>query len=197
MRALIIILAVVTFCIPSIAQNTMSDPSISYVANTRPPDAYLSLRTHPTSSSGQRIMTMPNGTKLQVLQRQGDGWWYVRVLPSGQEGWALSGQGNRTWIVAATANQNNSAKGEDRICRGILTINATEQSSGGTADNGSRLIRADNINESCLFDKGDKAGRAILSTCRMGYPCEVRARVNGDESDVYYVLDVYSVRSLQ
>jgi TonB family protein len=41
---------------------------------------------------------MANGTLLQVLQRQADGWWYVRVVSTGQQGWALSRQGNTSWI---------------------------------------------------------------------------------------------------
>ena len=69
-----------------------------YVANTAPPDNFLSLRTLPSSISGQRIATMANGTLLQVLQRQADGWWYVRVVSTGQQGWALSRQGNTSWI---------------------------------------------------------------------------------------------------
>ena len=80
--------------------------AIYYVANTKPPDAFLALRTDP--DSGLQIMAMPNGTELQVLQRRDDGWWYVRVLPSGQEGWALSGQNSNTWIeccLTASANQ--------------------------------------------------------------------------------------------
>jgi hypothetical protein len=84
---------------PPSAQNGPRDGNaIYYVANTRPPDAYLALRTQPTSAFGQRIMTMPNGTALQVLQRRDDGWWRVKVLPSGPDGWALSGQGARRWI---------------------------------------------------------------------------------------------------
>jgi Bacterial SH3 domain len=70
------------------------------VDNTRPPDAFLALRTKPSSVTGHRIMTMPNGTPLKVFQRNGNGWWYVRVLPNGPEGWALSGQTNKTWIVS-------------------------------------------------------------------------------------------------
>jgi Bacterial SH3 domain len=91
--------AAVTLCPTSMAQNASSDNDSYYVANTRPPDAFLALRTNPTSGSGQRIATMPNGTPLKVLERRGDGWWYVRVLPSGPEGWALSRQGNSVWIV--------------------------------------------------------------------------------------------------
>jgi TonB family protein len=41
---------------------------------------------------------MAKGTLLQVLQRQADGWWYVRVVSTGQQGWALSRQGNTSWI---------------------------------------------------------------------------------------------------
>lgn len=73
------------------------------MANTRPPDAYISLRTQPGSSAGQRIDRMPNGTRLQILDRRPDGWWRVREVVSGQEGWALSAQGSRTWIVCCAA----------------------------------------------------------------------------------------------
>ena len=41
---------------------------------------------------------MPNGTLLEVLDRRYDRWWHVRVFPTGQEGWALSGVGNWMWI---------------------------------------------------------------------------------------------------
>jgi len=83
------------------------DNSYHFVANTRPPDAYLSLRTEPTSSRGQRITTMPNGTLLQVLQRQSDGWWYVRMVANGQQGWALSRQGDRVWIYCCQTQANS------------------------------------------------------------------------------------------
>jgi hypothetical protein len=89
-----------------------ADRALYYVANTRPPDAFLALRTQPTTATGSRISTMPNGTALRVLERRGDGWWLVKVEASGQEGWALAAQGNRTWIeccvtasVAAPAAQ--------------------------------------------------------------------------------------------
>ena len=83
------------------AQETNGPPDkfYYYVANTRPPDAFLALRNLPASGLGQRIMAMANGTLLQVLQRRDDGWWYVRVVATGAEGWALSGQGNQAWIV--------------------------------------------------------------------------------------------------
>src|SRR5271166_5654616 len=96
--ALLVSLSLVASCPPSHAQSNDQDKSYSYVANTMPPDAFLSLRTDPTTRRGLNIMKMPNGTLLQVFQRRDDGWWYVRVVPSNQEGWVLSGQGNRVWI---------------------------------------------------------------------------------------------------
>jgi hypothetical protein len=93
-----IFLSLIGGCTLSHAQSRSPDDSYSYVANTRPPDAFLSLRSDPATRYGSSILSMPNGTLLQVLQRRNDGWWYVRVFPSGQEGWALSGQDNRVWI---------------------------------------------------------------------------------------------------
>ena len=55
-------------------------------------------RTQPSLTSGARIMVMPNGTALRILERRADGWWRVRAEPSGQEGWALAYRGNRNWI---------------------------------------------------------------------------------------------------
>jgi hypothetical protein len=72
--------------------------SYHYVDDTRPPDAFLALRTQPSASSGSRIIEMPNGTLLHVLERRPDGWWRVRVAPSGPEGWALNRQRDRVWI---------------------------------------------------------------------------------------------------
>jgi hypothetical protein len=77
------------------------------VANTRPPDAFLALRTHPSSQFGRRIMAMPNGTVLEVLQRNNDGWWYVRIAGSAIEGWALSRQGDKIWIVCCSTSTTN------------------------------------------------------------------------------------------
>ena len=51
---------ILQFASPSVAQKNAGDNSFYFVANTRPPDAYVALRTHPTSSFGQRITTMPN-----------------------------------------------------------------------------------------------------------------------------------------
>jgi Bacterial SH3 domain len=83
---------------PTVPQQ--SREAMYVVANTRPPDAFLALRTHPSTHVGQRIAVMPNGTELRVLERRMDGWWRVRMTETGLEGWALSAQGDRSWIVA-------------------------------------------------------------------------------------------------
>ena len=74
-----------------------------YVANVRPPDDYLALRSVPSSQAGNRIAILPNGELVDVLERRGDGWWRVHVVGSGAEGWALSGGGGRQWIVCCRA----------------------------------------------------------------------------------------------
>jgi hypothetical protein len=43
-------------------------------------------------------MLVPNGTLAEVVERRRDRWWYVRLLPFGQEAWALSGHGSRRSI---------------------------------------------------------------------------------------------------
>lgn len=69
-----------------------------FVSNTRAPDDYLALRTDPSSRIGARIEKMPNGTRLTVLQRQPDGWWYVQNRVTGNKGWAFRGLVERPWI---------------------------------------------------------------------------------------------------
>lgn len=80
------------------AQSGRSDAALHYVANTRPPDAYLALRTHPSSTRGLRIAALPNGTALKILDRLPNGWWQVQVVPGGQQGWVLGFQGNKVWV---------------------------------------------------------------------------------------------------
>lgn len=166
------------------------------VANTAPPDAYLALRTRPAASGGQRIMRMPNGTRLQVLRREPSGWWLVHVLPGGPAGWALSRQGDRMWIVIREIEDvQDPAVATDRVCSGILTVNRIDATRGEDAkDDGARLIRAEKIGNSCLFQRDSVLGDQILRDCRMGHGCEVRARVNDDSSDVYVIKKVYSAR---
>lgn len=79
------------------------------VANTVPPDAFVSLRTDPSTRTGQRVATMPNGTVVKVLEQNPDGWWKVRVVSTGQEGWALSGKNGKSWITG----QNQAAPADD------------------------------------------------------------------------------------
>lgn len=59
-----------------------------YVGPLSPPDPWLALRTEPSSTSGSRIMKMPQGTLLRQLERRGF-WWYVE-LTTGERGWAHS-----------------------------------------------------------------------------------------------------------
>jgi hypothetical protein len=153
------------------------------------PDAFLALRTDPSTSVGRRIMQMLNGTMLRVLRRNQDGWWYVQLVETGREGWALS----RGHIVAENAPYQDPQYEHDAICRGVLTVNRTEQASDNAPDDGTRLIRADHINNSCLFYKQLDVGKQILAACQMGYWCEVRATVNSVESDVSYIVSVHSV----
>jgi Bacterial SH3 domain len=105
--------AMVIACLtPAWGQQSSAGNSYYYVANTRLPDAFLALRTRPSSQSGLRIMAMPNGTLLEVLERRADRWWYVRVVPSGEEGWALSGEGRRVWIECCRTGLNDVPQGE-------------------------------------------------------------------------------------
>lgn len=59
-----------------------------YVGAVLPPDPWLALRSEPSSTSGHRIMKMPEGTLLRQLERRGV-WWYVE-LTTGERGWAHS-----------------------------------------------------------------------------------------------------------
>jgi hypothetical protein len=79
------------------------------VGNTRPPDAFLALRTQPSSNKGRRVLAMPNGTVLKVLSRRPDGWWYVRVPASGHESWAPSRAGDRVWIECCVTGAPSAA----------------------------------------------------------------------------------------
>jgi Bacterial SH3 domain len=147
------------FCDTSMAQSTADDTY--YVANTRPPDAFLALRTNPSTKVGQRIATMPNGTLLKVLQRNGDGWWYVRMLPSGPEGWAMSRQGNLAWIVCCASDRDGGqARAEplrrEQTCVVIDTsppLNVRDMPNGkiiGGLDRGDKVI----VNQGPITYKG-------------------------------------------
>jgi uncharacterized caspase-like protein len=75
-----------------------------YVADVMPPDDWLALRSAPSADEGMRLRKMPNGTLLEVLTERADGWWRVRVVDTGEIGWAKSGvRGKRQWIRCCKA----------------------------------------------------------------------------------------------
>jgi hypothetical protein len=106
-----------------------------YVANTEPPDAFLSLRTVPSSTNGKRLLAMPNGTLVRVLHRNSDGWWYVRAVETGLEGWALSHLGNKEWIVCCTRTDSDTS---DRSAGAL----ASEDPKPREANSGAEILKA-------------------------------------------------------
>lgn len=88
------------------------------------------------------------------------------------------------------------ASAETHVCRGLLTANWTEGVANFTPDGGTRVIRADNINDDCLFDPTSPEGRKIMRICQMGFGCEVKAQIINSvdhPADVYLVGKVLSV----
>lgn len=86
-----------------------ADPrSFYFVANIRPPDNFLALRSVPSARYGQRLETMPNGTKLNALQKNTNGWWFVRDIETGAEGWAFAGHPRPTWISCCVDTSGSS-----------------------------------------------------------------------------------------
>jgi hypothetical protein len=83
---------------PQATAAAQDDSPVYFVANTTPPDAFLALRTDPSSTVGLRIATLPNRSTFQILERRPDGWWRIRTT-AGQEGWLLSGNGDKTWVA--------------------------------------------------------------------------------------------------
>lgn len=75
---------------------------ISYV-NVPPPDTFLALKMYPARHS-PRVMAMANGTQLDVLLRRRDGWWFVKVAATGEQGWAFSGRGNQAYIMCCAGS---------------------------------------------------------------------------------------------
>jgi hypothetical protein len=106
----------------------------------------------------------------------------------------------RKLLLAATAVTlalAGSAHAETHVCRGLVTANWTEGVEGVQPDDGSRLIRADQINSSCLFKKNSAVGKKILAVCKMGLPCEAKIKIdNSEPADVYVIDRVYTVKSL-
>ena len=70
---------------------------------------------------------------------------------------------NRTVLAAAViilfvGIVHSPAAAETKVCRGLLTANWTEGVANFTPDDGTRLIRADDINGCCLFSLASAAG---------------------------------------
>ena len=101
------------------AARAQSSSGYYYVANTQPPDAYLAMRTAPSSGSGQRIEAMPNGTAVEILDKRPDGWWLVRDVGTGRQGWALSGSPTTQWIVCCTSARNTPSGSQTEFVRGF------------------------------------------------------------------------------
>jgi hypothetical protein len=107
---LMIIVAMVSATLSAASESqAQTGGAYSYVANTAPPDAFLALKMYPSSNS-PRIMAMANGTKLDVLLRRVDGWWYVKVWPTGEEGWAYSGTGNKAYILCCAGDNGSQTE---------------------------------------------------------------------------------------
>lgn len=116
LRKLLAVLALVvagSLCLGT-AVSAQNGAAYSYVANTAPPDAFLALKLYPSANS-PRIMAMANGTKLDVLLRRADGWWYVKVSPTGEQGWAFSGRGNKAYILCCAATGGAQTEAEPAV----------------------------------------------------------------------------------
>ncbi len=64
---------------------TPSNP-ICHVADVRPPDAWLAIRTEPSSKRGTRLAKLPSGVALEMLGQK-EGNWYLVRLQDGTVGW--------------------------------------------------------------------------------------------------------------
>jgi hypothetical protein len=53
---------------PAWGQRGLPGNSYYYVANARLPDAFLALRTHPSSQTGLRVTTMPIGLSARHIR---------------------------------------------------------------------------------------------------------------------------------
>lgn len=146
--------------------------------------AQQATRDRAAASTSDRVARQIRGLSIQIAAR-GEG-----VAPKQTET-------PRAMAEHAKGEPDQPMSGEkDRICRGILAANWSEGSADDAPDDGSRLIRADDITHSCLFHIASDIGTRILGACRMGFPCKVEARVNGVESDAYYILKVYSAHPM-
>jgi hypothetical protein len=115
------LIALTTLCVLGCAVGAQAQGSFDYyyVANTHPPDAYLAMRSAPSSVSGERIEVMPNGTPLEILEKRPDGWWLVRNVRTARQGWALSGSPTTQWIVCCTSAENAASGSQAAFARGF------------------------------------------------------------------------------
>lgn len=67
------------------APATPANP-VCIVYDVRPPDAWLALRTEPSSKRGTRLYKLPSGTRLEMLGQR-DGSWHLVRVPDGTVGW--------------------------------------------------------------------------------------------------------------
>ena len=76
--------------LPQASEQTQPQPSpaaqVCVVYDVRPPDAWLALRTEPTTKRGRRLYKLPSGTRLDMLGPQEGNWHLVRVS-NGSVGW--------------------------------------------------------------------------------------------------------------
>jgi hypothetical protein len=77
-------------------ENSPAASVLHFVDGTRPPDAWLSLRSAP--GGGYELQKLFNGTLLQVIERRPDNWWLVKAVETGATGWVLSRNATRTWV---------------------------------------------------------------------------------------------------
>lgn len=73
---------------PQSQPQTPTGPAAQFcvVYDVRPPDAWLALRSEPTTKRGRRIYKLPSGTRLEMLGPQEGNWHLVRVS-DGSVGW--------------------------------------------------------------------------------------------------------------
>lgn len=67
-----------------------------HVDDVRPPDAWLALRTEPSSRSGRRLARLPAGTRIEMLGPQSGDWVQVKT-DDGTVGWVS--WATRRWIA--------------------------------------------------------------------------------------------------
>ena len=77
-------------------ENSPAASVLHFVDGTRPPDAWLSLRSVP--GGGYELQKLFNGTLLQVIERRPDNWWLVKAIETGTSGWVLSRNAMRSWV---------------------------------------------------------------------------------------------------